>query len=66
MRRYTDLISKSFNAPEAVTLIFLDGKASQATIRPSTTFPDANWRLRGKAALGDFEIELASLKSIEP
>jgi hypothetical protein len=32
------------------TLTFLDGKVSQAAIRPSTACPDANWRLRGKAA----------------
>lgn len=61
----SELKSISFTTPEAVTLTFLDGKVSQATLRASTACPDANWRLRGKAALGDYEIELGSLKSIE-
>jgi hypothetical protein len=60
-----ELKTISFTTPEAIALTFLDGKGSQATIRPSTACPDANWRLRGKAALGDYEIELGSVKSIE-
>ena len=48
-----------------VTVTLPDGTFSNATLRPSADCPGTAWRMRGKAALGDFEIELASIKKIE-
>jgi len=59
----SDLLSK--RPPVAVTVTLPDGTFSNATLRPSADCPGTAWRMRAKAALGDFEIELASIKKIE-
>ena len=42
------------------------GQSYASVLRPSTACPDTTWRLRGTTARGDFEIELGSVKKIEP
>jgi len=63
----SDLLSKRppvKQLPVAVTITMPDGTSSNATLRPSADCPGTAWRIRGKAALGDYEIELASIKKI--
>jgi hypothetical protein len=54
-----------FSDPTTAVITSLKGIISKALIRPSTVCPETTWRLRGKAALGDFEIELTAVKRIE-
>jgi len=56
--------SIAFPAPGSGTITMPDGTSSNATLRPSADCPGIAWRIRGKAALGDFEIELALIKKI--
>jgi hypothetical protein len=50
---------------DVVSIIFKDGKALEAKLRPSIDCPGTGWRLRGKAALGDFELPLALIRKLE-
>jgi hypothetical protein len=50
---------------EIASVIFRDGKALEARLRPSIDCPGTSWRLRGKAALGDFELPLSLIRKIE-
>ena len=54
-----------FSGANTVTIRMPDGTSSAATLRPSAACPKTAWRMRGKTALGDFEIELSQLKKIE-
>jgi hypothetical protein len=47
------------------SIVFLDGKTLDAKLRPSIDCPGTGWRLRGKAALGDFELPLELITKIE-
>jgi hypothetical protein len=51
---------------EAVLLTLKDGKSLTDKLRPSVNCPGIGWRLRGKAALGDFELPLSLIRKIEP
>ena len=57
--------SIDLSKPDSVTVNLLDGTTKISQFRPSVACPKTAWRLRGKAALGDFEIMLASVKRIE-
>ena len=61
---FSDIKSAVFTDPNSVKVSLPDGSTSQAKLRACTLCPDTPWRLEGKAALGDFEIELASVRSI--
>jgi hypothetical protein len=54
------------DSTESVRVTTLDGQIKAASLRPSTACVDTPWRLRGKTERGDFEIELGSVKKIEP
>ena len=64
-----DVKSIIFPAPSdllsQVTVTLPDGTFFNTTLRPSADCPGTAWRMRAKAALGDFEIELGSIKKIE-
>lgn len=53
-------------SPESITVTTLDGQTYLASLRSSTACPNTKWRLVGQTARGDFEIELGSVKKIEP
>jgi len=57
--------SVAFSEPGSVTVTMPDGALSKAKLRPPTDCPNSAWRLRGKAALGDFSILFSSIKKIE-
>jgi hypothetical protein len=48
-----------------VSIILRDGRTLEAKLRPSIDCPGIGWRLRGKAALGDFELPLVLIAKIE-
>lgn len=50
--------------PARITLA--DGRVLTEAIRPSTECGSAMWRLEGQAALGSFEIQLGTVRRIEP
>jgi hypothetical protein len=56
--------SVTFPSNQSVVIASADGSPAAAKIRPSSVCPQTAWRLRGKAALGDFEIELSSVKEM--
>ena len=56
--------SVTFPSNESVVIALADGSPAAGKIRPSSVCPQTAWRLRGKAALGDFEIELSSIKEM--
>jgi hypothetical protein len=47
------------------SVIFRNGKTLDAKFRSSIDCPGTGWRLRGKAALGDFELPLSLIGKIE-
>lgn len=51
---------------EAISVTLKDGKTLNDKLRSSVDCPGIGWRLRGKAALGDFELPLALIQKIEP
>jgi hypothetical protein len=58
---------KSIEFSNGVALVtFRDGKTLDTKLRPSVDCPGTGWRLRGKAALGDFELPLSLIAKIEP
>jgi hypothetical protein len=59
-----DIKSVKFSGGIA-SIILRDGKILDAKLRPSIDCPGIGWRLRGKAALGDFELPLALIRKIE-
>jgi hypothetical protein len=56
--------SVTFPSNESVVIALADGSPAAGKIRPSSVCPQTAWRLCGKAALGDFEIELSSVKEM--
>jgi hypothetical protein len=56
--------SMNFSSPDAITVIMQDGTTINTKLRPSTNCPSTVWRIRGKSVLGDFEIELTSVRRI--
>jgi hypothetical protein len=50
---------------EMASVTFKDGKTLDGKLRPSPDCPGIGWRLRGKSALGDFELPLSLIKKIE-
>ncbi len=54
-----------FPDPDSASVTLSDGQTFVVTLRPPADCPGTGWRLRGKAALGDFEIMLALVKRIE-
>jgi hypothetical protein len=48
-----------------VSVTLKDGKILNGRLRPSADCPGIGWRLRGKAALGDFELPLSLIKRIK-
>jgi hypothetical protein len=50
---------------EIASATFRDGKTLDGKLRPSADCPGIGWRLRGKAALGDFELPLSLIRKIE-
>lgn len=52
-----------FNGIASVSL--RNGNTLEAKLRPSIDCPGIGWRLRGKAALGDFELPLSLIRKIE-
>jgi hypothetical protein len=61
---FNDIKSVKFSDGIA-SIIFQNGKILDAKLRPSIDCPGTGWRLRGKAALGDFELPLALIRKIE-
>lgn len=51
---------------EIGSVTFRNGKKLEAKLRHTIECPGAGWRLRGKAALGDFELPVALIRKIEP
>lgn len=51
---------------ETVLVTLKNGKSLTDKLRPSVDCPGIGWRLRGKAALGDFELPLELIRKIEP
>ena len=56
--------SVSFAGGDKVEVSLVDQPAGTYTLRPSKACPESEWRLRGKAALGDFELPLAAVQQI--
>ena len=50
---------------EIASVTFRDGKTLKAKLRHTIECPGTGWRLRGKAALGDFELPLSLFRKIE-
>ncbi|MBI5953367.1 MAG: hypothetical protein HY865_17060 [Chloroflexi bacterium] len=59
-----DIRSVEFS-DEVVSITLKDGKILDDKLRSSAECPGIGWRLRGKAALGDFELPLSLIKRIE-
>jgi hypothetical protein len=59
-----EIQTMEFTGPEAITVTLQDGASINTQLRPSTNCPSTAWRIRGKAVLGDFEIELTSILKI--
>lgn len=53
-----------FTTPETVKITIQSGQVVVATLREPVDCPGTPWLLRGKAALGDFEIELKDVTEI--
>ncbi len=51
---------------QVASVTFQDGKTLDDRLRPSPDCPGIGWRLRGKAALGDFELPLSLVEQIIP
>ncbi len=49
---------------EIASVTLRDGKTLDAKLRPSVDCPGIGWRLRGRAALGDFELPLSLIRKI--
>jgi hypothetical protein len=60
----SNIQSVDFSDPDKVIVTMQDGALINTKLRPSTNCPSTAWRIRGKAVLGDFEIELTSIKRI--
>jgi hypothetical protein len=60
---FDDVSSVEFSDQLAL-VIFQDGRTLESKLRTSIDCPGTGWRLRGKAALGDFELPLALIKKI--
>lgn len=57
---------KSVEFMDGIALVTLrDGETTDAKLRPSPDCPGIGWRLRGKSALGDFELPLSLIKNLE-
>ena len=54
----------AFSEPDQVQVSLRDGASLRSRLRPSSNCPTTAWRIRGRALLGAFESELASIQAI--